>query len=349
MGYPVLEPWGRLGASPVTASLNLPTPSQLTTSFDCVKVIALDGTLQGMNLEGLCIMEIDDFAAIRGSSWSELWPSEHRSMLDEAVARACAGNVARFSADCPTAKGTPKHWDVVVSPMHDEHGRITGLLSISRDVTREVHIAGERALVTRELAHRIGNLFAIVDGIITLSARATPAVGPFAKALRDRIAGLGRAISFIYGNGDPANLRPSAPTVHGLLGDLLKPYAGATDILIAGDDHPLTSEAITPLALIINELATNSLKYGALLSPNGSVSVITQRDGGDFSLDWVETGVTNVVKPTKSGFGTTLLDRSAMLQLGATITRDWRPEGLAVKIIASASRIHPMAPGELAA
>lgn len=309
--------------------------SLLDTSTDCVKVIGLDGTLQGMNPEGICLMEIDDFAAVRGMAWSALWPEKHRPMLEAAVAKALAGKVARFSADCPTARGTPKHWDVVVSPLHNDQGELASLLSISRDVTREVHVASERALVTRELAHRIANLFAVINGVIGLSARSNPAGRPFAETLRDRISGLGRAISYVYGGDDADQRTANAWSFHGLLGELLRPYGGdsAGTLTIDGEDQALSPRVVTPVALIFNELATNALKYGALAQPGGKVAITTSRQGDAYRIDWREDGAVGVTEPRSQGFGTTLLDRSVGLQLGATLTRDWRPDGLRVQIL----------------
>lgn len=313
----------------------------LDSSTDCVKVIGLDGTLQGMNPEGICLMEIDDFTAVRGTAWSSIWPDRHRLMLEAAVARAAAGSVARFSADCPTAKGTPKHWDVVVSPVHNDLGELISLLSISRDVTREVHVAGERALVTRELAHRIANLFTVINGVISLSARGNPVGKVFVETLRDRIAGLGRAVSYVYGDSVADNAAQQGQSFHGLLGELLNPYASgsAEAVTITGDDHPLSSQAITPLALIVNELATNALKYGALAHPDGKVAIATSRQDQTYRIDWWETGLVGLTEPRSNGFGTVLLDRSVGLQLGATITRDWRPEGLGVRILIPVSKL----------
>jgi diguanylate cyclase (GGDEF)-like protein/PAS domain S-box-containing protein len=106
----------------------------LEASADCIKIIDLDGRLTLMNSAGLCALELFDFEEVRGKNWASLWPAGSRATAEAAVAEALSGRVARFSGFCPTAKGTPKWWDVVVSPMV-ESGKTTGLLSISRDIT----------------------------------------------------------------------------------------------------------------------------------------------------------------------------------------------------------------------
>ena len=312
------------------------------SSLDCLKSLTLDGRLSSMNPEGLCLMEIEDFSALEGSDWASLWPVVHRPTLEAAVAKAAAGSVARFSADCPTARGTHKHWDVLVSPVHDTDGNIASLLAISRDVSREVYVASERTLVARELAHRIANLFTIVDGVIGLSARANPESRAFASTLRTRLGGLGKAVAYVYGEHQD-RVQGRGNTVHGLLRELLDPYGldnATSAFTLSGQDHSIGPETVTPLALIFNELGTNALKYGALAMPGATVHVSTVVKDEAYVIDWRECGAANVVVPVRTGFGTTLLDRSVNLQLGATIERSWEPDGLKLRMTIPVSRLH---------
>lgn len=106
-------------------------------SDDCVKLLDLDGRLLDMNGNGLCLMEIEDFAPVRGALWPTLWPESSRATLWAALEAARAGRVTRFHADCPTAKGVPKTWSVVVAPAFDDGGRVVQIVSISRDLTRQ--------------------------------------------------------------------------------------------------------------------------------------------------------------------------------------------------------------------
>ncbi len=100
--------------------------SVLDQSVDCVKLIGLDGTLQYMNGNGLCAMEVDDFCAIEGQPWASLWPEDSRSSILDSMSTANSGATARFRAFCPTAKGDPRWWDVSVSPVTDVEGRQVG-------------------------------------------------------------------------------------------------------------------------------------------------------------------------------------------------------------------------------
>ncbi|WP_404529762.1 PAS domain-containing protein [Massilia sp. TN1-12] len=104
------------------------------TSPDCVKLLSTDGRLLAMNRNGLRALDIDDFAGVAGAAWVSLWPEDSRAAVQAAIDAAARGGTGRFSAACPTRKGTPKWWDVVVTPA-DLDGEYGMLLAVSRDVT----------------------------------------------------------------------------------------------------------------------------------------------------------------------------------------------------------------------
>ncbi|CAN7729710.1 response regulator [Caballeronia sp. LjRoot34] len=111
--------------------------SVLNGSTDCIKILRLDGTLEFMNANGICLMEIDDFAPLKGESWASLWPQESRHLVVEALDNAAQGRHSCFEALRPTAKGTLKYWDVSVSPVNGPDG-VEWFVSISRDITERV-------------------------------------------------------------------------------------------------------------------------------------------------------------------------------------------------------------------
>lgn len=80
-------------------------------------------------------MEVDDFSNMCGLHWTALWPAASHPAIRAALKAANSGGTGHFTAFCPTAKGTPKWWDVRVNPIRDSNGSIDRLLSVSRDVT----------------------------------------------------------------------------------------------------------------------------------------------------------------------------------------------------------------------
>jgi PAS domain S-box-containing protein len=114
--------------------------SVMESSPDCLKVIDAEGQLQFMNVNGLCTMEIDDFSVFKNKPWSELWGEENKQLANDAIDKALTGNTASFEAFCPTAKGTPKWWDITVAPViSPQSNKINSLISVSRDITEQVN------------------------------------------------------------------------------------------------------------------------------------------------------------------------------------------------------------------
>jgi two-component sensor histidine kinase len=134
-----------------------------------------------------------------------------------------------------------------------------------------------------ELSHRISNIFAIVSGLVALSARGRPEARAFARDLQARFDAL--ASAYRYASPQLASPAPLAgsETVKGLLRILTAPYRGEGDdaIVLEGQDAPIGLRAASTLALIVHELATNAVKHGALSSETGTViSSAPARTGG---------------------------------------------------------------------
>lgn len=107
----------------------------IESSPDCLKILDNDGRLLFMNFKGLCQMEIDNFSEFKNKQWWLLWGPENEALVRESVEKALKGEIVQFSAFCATAKGTPKWWDVTVSPVSKPGEPIQKIISVSRDVT----------------------------------------------------------------------------------------------------------------------------------------------------------------------------------------------------------------------
>jgi PAS domain S-box-containing protein len=105
------------------------------SSDDCIKVLDLEGRLRFMNEGGCRALEIGDFAQIEGCNWLDFWTGTTAEDACKAVLRAKIGDTGRFRGFCPTLAGTPKWWDVVVTPIMGSDGKPDALLSISRDIS----------------------------------------------------------------------------------------------------------------------------------------------------------------------------------------------------------------------
>ncbi len=110
----------------------------IESSNDCIKVLALDGTLLSMNKGGQILMEIEDLSQVLNKPWIDFWSKTDELMVHNEVVKAIRGETGHFQAFCHTAKGTPKWWDVLITPIRNDTGGIEKLLSVSRDVTERV-------------------------------------------------------------------------------------------------------------------------------------------------------------------------------------------------------------------
>ncbi|MEO7801621.1 MAG: PAS domain-containing protein [Ginsengibacter sp.] len=125
----------------------------LESSPDCLKVLDIEGRIQYMNFNGLCQMEIDDFSTFKNKNWWSLWGSENEALVKASVEKALTGETAQFTAFCLTAKGTPKWWDVVVSPVGNAGEPVKQIISVSRDITEQKN--AEQKIAESEAQFRI--------------------------------------------------------------------------------------------------------------------------------------------------------------------------------------------------
>lgn len=215
-------------------------------------------------------------------------------------------------------------------PIRDQNGVITRWFGTCTDIHEQRMIQVQRELVSQELSHRIKNIFSVISGLITFSARYHPEMKPIAADLRDRILALGRAHDFVRPHSDASRPATSQDSLAGMLKELLSAYIER--IVIDGADISIDDRSATPLALVFHELATNAAKYGALSVPEGSVRVKCDTDADQVVLRWIEQGGPAATAPTKQGFGTKLMQLTIGAQLGGSAKHSWTPEGLHVTL-----------------
>lgn len=317
----------RIATTFASASENM-LAAVLDQSADCIKVIGIDGTIDFMNRNGRCAMEIDDFALVAGRPWWDLWPEDARAVVRDAFARAKAGGQIRFEAFCPTAKGTPRWWDVSVSPLRDASGALQGLVSISRDISEAVGIRELRDATAAEMRHRLQNAYALTSAIIMVTARGSPDREAFAHELVERLRKLGVAQSLLL---DADKL--GAPTLDVLVRRLTEPFCGPHCALAIGDlpRVPLGETQLRTLALAIGELSTNSNKYGAL-GHGGAIAIDAALDAGTLTLRWNETSNLPVGATSREGGAGLALVRRSLASSNGTLILSWRGDGLDVAL-----------------
>jgi len=215
-------------------------------------------------------------------------------------------------------------------PIRDRDGSITRWFGTCTDIHDQKMIQVQKEIVAHELSHRIKNIFSVVTGLISFSTRAHPHMKAVADDLRDRILALGRAHDFVRPHSEASKPATVQDSLAGMLGALLEVYAGRFEIV--GDDAMIDDRSATPLALLFHELATNAAKYGALSTSEGAIRITITRSDQQVQIEWQENGGPIVSRPDHEGFGTRLIELSAIRQLGGQVEREWRREGLRLNV-----------------
>lgn len=208
------------------------------------------------------------------------------------------------------------------------------MFGIFLDVTGRKQAEEGNELLAGEMSHRVKNLLSIAAGLTELTSRSAATIADMTRELTQRLQSLGRAHDLIRPlPGDDGK----AALLGDLLAVLLAPYddqgAFSGRIRVAVPRMGIGEATTTTLAMIVHELATNSVKYGALSSAAGALDITSHTDNSDVIIVWAETGGPAVSEPADMrGFGSRMIGRSITYQLGGAIAYDWQPTGLVVTL-----------------
>lgn len=220
---------------------------------------------------------------------------------------------------------------LTISPVRNAQGVIVGASKIARDITERRLAQEKQKLLYGEMQHRVKNLFALTAGIVSLSARSGGDVLTVTRSIHERIAALSRAHELTMPDWQGDGLEGQTTTLLALVKTILEPYAGHQDIVISGDDPPVGVRALTHVALLFHELATNAAKYGCLSEPGGRLAIDVVAKEREVSVTWMEHCEVVAEPPSGQGFGSRL-EKSIEISLDATIERRWPDSGLVVLI-----------------
>lgn len=191
-------------------------------------------------------------------------------------------------------------------------------------------LASERAkadvrqrMLNEELNHRVKNILALIGALVAHPTAEGQTLNGYVATLKGRIQALSLAHDqVVRGDGGGGLLA--------LLDAELLPYrAPSSTIELTGPNVVLDARAYSVMALVLHELATNAAKYGALSRAGGKLSIKWTIDaGGACDIAWLESGGPTVRPPSRSGFGSVLIDRSIPFDLGGTSTVEYLPDGM---------------------
>jgi two-component sensor histidine kinase len=232
--------------------------------------------------------------------------------------------------------------DFVYQPIVQTDGAVSGIFVEGVDVTDNVRAEQHLRLMNEELKHRVKNTLAVVSAIAAQTLRGT-ARDPDLRAFQGRLAAFGKAHDGLAANNWATAL------VGDVVRDALAPHGmGAERWSICGADVMLGSKHALALALVIHELATNSMKYGAWSNERGRVWVSWRAQDGDdiptFSLSWQESDGPIVTAPTKKGFGSRLIERVWVGDFGGAVEIAYEASGVICRLSAPVENLRQALP-----
>lgn len=304
----------------------------LKTALDAVVVMRTDGTIAGWNDVAQRTFGWS-FAEANGHRMSEMiipvrYREAHERGLDHYLATG-EGPVLDKHFEIEALHRDGHELPVELSITRTEQFGEPVFLGFLRDIGERRDAARRQELMIGELNHRVKNMLAVVAGIAHLTARSAATLTDFSVAFGGRLSSLGRAHEILT-----AATWERAP-LRALAEELVGPYtAGPTpQASIAGPDVLLAPRQLLSLSMILHELVSNALKYGALSRPAGRVTLGWALGVSELSIEWIESGVSDVQAPRRRGFGSKMIAMNVSHELRGRTTTDWRDDGITFHLV----------------
>ncbi len=315
------------------------------SSEDAILAKDLTGTITSWNAAAQRLFGYSAEEVV-GRPVTILIPLERHDQETEILARIRAGErINQFETVRRRKDGSLVEVSYSVSPLKNADGRIVGASTMVRDITEQKRARERQALLLQEMSHRVKNLFALSSAIVSLSGRSSSSVEELVRSVQDRLSALARGHELTLADQGE---RPAKPTsLHTLIRTIVAPFEASAGerVAIAGPDVPVVGHAVTSLALVFHELATNAAKYGALSGPGGSVEIATAVTDAELNLSWAEhAGPPVSGPPSAAGFGTLMADGTVKSHLHGTLSREWHPAGLVIAMTLPLAQLNGSGP-----
>jgi PAS domain S-box-containing protein len=214
---------------------------------------------------------------------------------------------------------------VDIEAVKDSDENIIGAVNCFQDITERKRAEEREQILAREVDHRAKNLLALVQATVQLTHADT--VKDFKAAIEGRLQALSNAHTLL------AQSRWAGVNLHTPITEELAPYRAAetSRTHISGPELVLEPRSAQTIAMVLHELTTNAVKYGALSVPSGCLIIEWSRGETQLVIRWCETGGPTVRPPSRQGFGTRVVGR-VVHELDGKLEFDWNPDGLACEI-----------------
>lgn len=304
----------------------------ITSSDDAIIGKKLDGTITNWNAGAERLFGYGP-GEILGHSILTLIPEDRRQEETDIIERISNGErVEHFETIRLHKSGRLLDISLTVSPIKDSRGRVIGASKIARDITERKRMEEERRqageakeILLHEIKHRVKNSLATIQAIASQTFKLAPIEEK--TSFVERLHALSRAHDLLTQHEAGAVDLPSVVV------RALAPFRLSEDGQIAFDGPPVQVEhnRALLLSMVLHELGTNAVKYGALSRPDGVVAIDWRTRAGMLELRWEESG--GPVPDTKGhkGFGSRLIE-NAVGGEGGTIAFDFHPAGLSFSL-----------------
>lgn len=212
--------------------------------------------------------------------------------------------------------------------IHSPDGRPIQMFGVMQDITEQKEAQTRQEILTHELEHRIKNILAMVQALANQTFKDVD-IETGRDVFNERLRALGTAHDLL------TKTRWTEASMIPVIEATLEPLPRER-INLDGPDLVLSPNMALSMALAVNELGTNALKYGALSVPEGKVDIVwaLEKDGNDDVLvwRWIESGGPPVSPPTRRGFGSFLVSRVLATDFGGTVNIEYPPEGVRAEL-----------------
>ncbi|MCB1500909.1 MAG: PAS domain-containing protein [Bauldia sp.] len=213
--------------------------------------------------------------------------------------------------------------------LNDAQGRPSRVVGAVHDITRRKQFEAQLETLARESTHRVKNLLAIVQAIVSQTLRKASDIDSASLAIRQRLMAIA-ATQTALTNGTVAE-----SDLDTLVRSALELHTQTPGrVRIAGPNVVIDGKTALGLTLVLHELGTNAVKYGALSREGGHVDIAwtIEAGGRHADLSWRESGGPRVTAPARQGFGSHLIARSLPPVDGVEATIDYAPTGLVFRV-----------------
>ncbi len=268
-------------------------------------------------------------------SWRLYWPDGTPLPLDECpMAIAIRENrpVRDVEAVAERPDGTRVPFEPYPTPLRDAKGNLIGAVNMLVDISERKRAESQQKVLIDELNHRVKNTLATVQSLAAQTARHAESLKDFGPRFEARLVAMARAHDLLT-----KRHWQEAP-LNGLVHEVLAPLIeGATErVQISGPSISLKPRTALSLTMALNELGTNAVKYGALSTGGGQLTInwrVTNEDGRSLiEFEWKESGGPRVTAPSRRGFGSRLMERCIEGDLGGNLDLAFEPAGINCRI-----------------